>query len=332
MSIIRLIDALNDKTLAPAYLFHGPERFLIDRAVKKIKRIVLSSAMSDFNLHELNGNQCSGDTVVNQAMQIPMMATKSLVIVDDAHKMSADDHRVVDTYLENPSPDTCLVLLADKFEARRGLTKNAAKRGQLFAAEPLKEQDIPPFIKWRAKERHVKIDPGAVAAISAAVGPDCAALDDAVERVGLYAGREVTVTEESVAEVVTSIRQHSIFELVDAVGSGRSDRAFTLLEGLLNRQQEPIMINAMIARHYRQLLLTRIHLHLGTDRSELPRAVGAPPFVVKNLIQQAKRFRGEALERALKRLSLADLELKSSKRPPRVIIEQAVMDLSPSRG
>ncbi len=330
MSIVRLIDSLNDKTLAPAYLFHGTERFLINRAVRKIKDIVLSSAMSDFNLHELNGNQCTGDTVVNQAMQIPMMATKSLIIVDDAHKMSADDHRVVDAYLENPSPDACLVLVADKFEARRGITKNSAKRGQLFAAESLKENEISPFIKWRAKERKVKIDPGALVAISVAVGPDCAALDDAVERVGLYAGPGATVTEEAVAEVVTSVRQHTIFELVDAIGSGRSDRAFTLLEGLLGRQQEPIMINAMIARHYRQLLLTRIHLHLGTDQSQFSRAVGAPGFVVKNLIQQAKRFRGEALERALTRLSLADLELKSSKRPARVIIEQAVMDLSPS--
>ena len=91
------------------------------------------------------------------------------------------------------------------------------------------------------------------------------------------------------------------------------------------------MINAMIARHFRQLLKTRIHLYLGTPGQELPRAVGAPPFMVKKLAAQAKRFRGADLEAALARLAKADLELKSSKRPDTLIIESAVVDLCPPR-
>ena len=81
MNIVKLIEKLNAETVELAYLFHGPERFLIDQAVAKLKGIVLSSAMSDFNLHELDGASCSADTVVNQAMQIPMMASRSLVVV-----------------------------------------------------------------------------------------------------------------------------------------------------------------------------------------------------------------------------------------------------------
>ena len=100
MKLVTLIESLRADKVGPAYLFHGPERFLIDRAVKRLKEVVLTSAMSDFNLHELMGGSATGDTVVNQARQIPMMASKSLVIVDAADKMSAEV-----TQLETGPPD-----------------------------------------------------------------------------------------------------------------------------------------------------------------------------------------------------------------------------------
>jgi DNA polymerase-3 subunit delta len=327
MELVKLIETLSLDTLKPAYLFHGKERFLIDRAITRLKEIVLSGAMSGFNLHELNGGAVSGDAVVNQAVQIPMMATRSLVIVEDAHKMSAEDHRVVDTYLEDPSPMTCLVLVGEAFNAARKLTKTAKAKGLLFEASPLKEAGIIPFLKWRATERKVVLSKEAAAAVSAVVGPDCAALDDAVERLGLYAGRDRAITEDDVSEVVTTVRQHSIFELVDAIGAGQGGRALSILENLLGRQEEPIMINAMIARHFRQLLKTRIHLHLRTPESALPGLVGAPQFMITKLAAQARRFRGAALENALARLAVADYELKSAKRSGALVVEQAVLDL-----
>jgi DNA polymerase-3 subunit delta len=165
--------------------------------------------------------------------------------------------------------------------------------------------------------------------ISEAVGPDAAALDDAVERLGLFAGPGKSVEEGDVAEVVAAVRQHSVFELVDAVGQGRSDKALSLLEGLLKRQEEPIAVNAMMARHIRQLLKIRIHLHLGTDEGSFGSLVGAPPFMVKKLIAQAQRFRGAVLEQALLRLTKADFEMKSAKRSSILVMEEAVVDLCP---
>ncbi len=327
MELIKLIESLDAKTLTPAYLLQGKERFLIDRMLGRLKKLILSGAMSDFNLHELNGKATSGDAVVNQAVQIPMMASRSLVIVEDAHKMSAEDHRVIDGYLQDPSPQTCLVLVGEAFNAARKLTKTAKANGYLFDAAPLKEAGILPFLKWRASVRKVSLSKEAAAAISAVVGADCAALDDAVERLGLFVGEGRTVAEDDVAEVVTTIRQHSIFELVDAIGAGQAGRALSLLENLLKRQEEPIMINAMIARHFRQLLKTRIHLHLRTPESALPSLVGAPPFLVRKLTGQARRFRGAALETALERLAAVDFELKSSKRSGALIVENAVLDL-----
>lgn len=329
MKILSLIDGLTEKTLRPVYLIGGPERFLVHRALEKTKRIVLAHPMGKFNLHELKAGDTSGDAIVQLASQIPMMGSKCLVIVEDAHKLSAESCKALDAYIKNPSAAACLVLVGDTFDARRGLTKTAKQIGCLVESPLMKEPDIIPFLKWSASVKKVRIADRALRMISDAVGPDCGALDDAVERLGLFAGPNRLVEEHDVEDVITAVRQHSVFELVDAVGQRHPGRALSLLEGLLKNRQEPIAINAMLARHIRQLLKIRIHMHMGTDEREFASLAGAPPFMVKKLIAQARKFRGNILEQALLRLSRADLEMKSAKRSGALIMEETVVDLCP---
>lgn len=325
--MLSLLDSVTTETVSPVYLMHGPERYLIEQVVAKLKKIVTSGPMADFNLVSIKASDVSGAEIVARSQEIPMMATKRLLIVEDAHKLKAADFEVLDSYFADPAPETCLVIIGDRFDLRRKAFVRANKLGQIHLAEPLKEQKIIPFLRSRAKVRGAAISEGALRAISQAVGPDCAALDDAVERLALYAGSGREVSEEDVAEVVTAVREHSVFELVDAIGNKNSLGAISLLESLISHREEPLKINAMVARHVRQLLNTRIHLHLGTDTRDLAGLLGVPPFIVNKLTNQARRFRGTVLEQFLVRLARADFELKSSRRPAKLIIENAILDL-----
>ncbi len=327
MDILSVIEGLNEDNLSEIYLLHGKERFLIGQLVARIKRLVLQGPMSEFNSDSLRAGKASGEEIVSRAREIPMMASRRLLLVEDGHKLNADDLAALDPYMASPSPETCLVVVADKLDLRRGPISRANKRGQVHKAEPLKDRGIGPFLRSRAKARHVSITPGALSALAAAVGPDCAALDDSLERLGLYAGPDNTVNEEDVAEVVTFVRERSIFELVDAIGNHKPSGALTVLEDLLSRREEPLRINAMVARHFRLLLGARIQLYRGTAEGEMASLLGVPPFVARKLIGQARRFRGAQLEGSIARLSHVDLELKSSRRPGRLVIERAVLDL-----
>ncbi len=327
MEMMSVIDGLTADNLGAVYLLHGPERFLIEQLLTKLKTLVLQGPMSDFNCDQLRASEVTGAEIVSRAQEIPMMASKRLLVVEDGQKLSADDLAALDPYLADPAPETCLVIVAEKLDLRRGPLVRAKKRGQILAAEPLKERGIGPFMRSRAKARGIALSSEARSALAAAVGPDCAALDDALERLGLYAGPGREVTEEDVAEVVTAVRERSIFELVDAVGNHIPARALAVLEDLLARREEPIMINAMVARHFRLLLGARIHLHRRAAHGEMASLLGVPPFVAKKLVSQARQFRGADLEKSLARLSRADLELKSSRRPPQLVVERAVLDL-----
>ena len=329
MEASTLLDKLRDEGVPtePVYVLHGPERFLVDQVVARLRERVVSGLAGDFNFQRMMGSEVSGAEIAAAARELPMMSGMRMVLVEEGQKLGAKDLEALDKYLANPEPLTCLVLVADSFDLRRGPISKANRRGQVHKAEQIKERNIGAFLNAMAGTRNVTFGRGASEAIAAAIGPDLTALNDAVERLALYAGGDGEITEESVGEVVTAVRQRSVFELVDAIGDRKPERALSLARSLLSAREEPLRINSMLARHVRQLLAMRAHLHLKTPQNELASAVGAPPFVVRKLAAQARRFRGAELERALARLSLADVELKSSRRPGGMIIEEVVLDL-----
>jgi DNA polymerase III subunit delta len=327
MDLLSVAKNLTHDNVEPVYMLHGPERFIIDQLVSRIREVVLVGPMSDFNYQSIKVPEVSGAEIVAISQEIPMMAARRMILVENAHKLKPTDLEALDPYLAQPAPETVLVIVGDRFDLRRGPFARANKRGQIYKAEQLMDRGVGKFLKARIRQRGISIETRAIAAVGAAIGPDCGALDDALERLSLFAGDGNKVGEDDVAEVVTNVRQHSVFELVDAIGNRQPAKAIKLLEGLLARREEPLMVNAMVARHIRQLLGARIHVYLGTDQSQLPSLLGAPSFLVKNLLSQSRKFRGAALEAALARLSQADLELKSCKRSGILIVEEAILDL-----
>ena len=327
MDAHKVLQTLNAGNIAPVYLLHGPEQFIVFQLVARIQELVMQGPMADLNIQRLKGGSVSGSEVSAAARELPMMAPRRMVVVDDAQKLNSQDLETIEPLLAEPFDQTCLVLVADKFDLRRGPILRANKRGQVHKADSLKERDLYGFVQARADVRGFKFSKEAALATAAMIGSDLGAIDDAVERLGLFAGPKDEVREEHVAQVLSSVREHSAFELVDAIGARQSSRATRLLIDLLGQREEPIKINALLARHYRQLLTARIHLHMKTDPKQMASILGVPPFAARKIVDQCRKFRGTELERALLRLSRADVELKSSRRSSDLVLTQAVMDL-----
>jgi DNA polymerase-3 subunit delta len=327
MDALALLETLHTGEIAPCYVLHGGERFLINQILTKLKKRLLSGPFAELNYNRIKAEGLSGEELSTQIRQMPMMAPKRLLVLENADKLSPSALETLDKHLAQPEPQTCVVVIADKFDLRTKVMASANRRKQVHKAEALKDSAIIPFLRQRAAEKKFSLTPDALSALANAVGSDCAALDDAVERLGLFVGPGNTATDKDVFQAVAHVRERSIFELVDAMGHRQVKQAMLVVEDLLFHQQEPLAINAMLARHVRQLLQLRIHLHSKTPRQELAGILGVPEFVVGKLLTQTNRFKGKELERALARLAATDLELKSSRRTPRLVMEQTVLDL-----
>ncbi len=314
----------------PLYLIYGKERFLVERAVEILKQRVLDPRTRDFNAELFHGKDGDPGRIVQAARTLPMMAKRRFVLVRDADEMKADAMALLVPYVTAPAKETCLVLVAEKVDARLKLFAAWKKHGVMLKLDPLYERQLPGFVREEAKARGVKLEPGAAELLCGEIGADLGQLVDAIERLGLFVGNaERAVSPRDVEEVIASTRQRSVFELAEAVGEGNRARALTVLTAMIGARESGVRVVAMLARHVRQLWTAHELMAKGRpSKFDLAQALGIPPFFVDGLMGQVRRLDPPRLGRMHDALYRADRALKSSRLDDARLLEKLVLDLT----
>ncbi len=322
---------------AAVYMIYGKERYLVDRAVELLKDRVCDPRTRDFNYELFQGKDATPERIVNAARTLPMMARRRFVLVRDLDAMKADEQAKLIPYLEAPAPEACLVLEADKLDARTRFGQAVKKLAVTVKLDPLYERQLLGFVRTEAKRREVRFDVGAAELLCEEIGAELGALADTVERLALFSsqrardGGEALVSAADVEAQVPGGRQRTVFELADAVGKGDRARALAVLSAMLENRESGVKVVAMLARHVRQLWSADGLLRARAPKSEYAAALGVPPFFVDGIVEQARRVGagGEGAFRSMHAALLrADRALKSSRLDEARLLEQLVLEMT----
>ncbi|MEC7523254.1 MAG: DNA polymerase III subunit delta [Myxococcota bacterium] len=327
--IQRLIASIEkDGSFPTVALLLGPERFLVERAISRLRAASLGDGPAGFNDDLFHGaTSLSGQKVVSAARTLPMMAQARFVLVRSVEAMGLDELKAIAEYVAAPSESTCLVLTAEKLNAQTSLAKAAAKAKAIWGAQPMKGQQMRRFAVDEAGRRGHKLTPKAAEALIEALGEDLAAVDDALERLSLYVGDGQRIDERAVEACVSRIAADTIWQLVDSVAVRDTRNALHAAGSLLADREPPLRILAMVARQLRIVAKMREALAARLSDEEAARAAGAPPFKARQLKNAARRFTARQLGAAFQTLAEADLALKGAKRGDALILEEAILEL-----
>jgi DNA polymerase-3 subunit delta len=104
--------------------------------------------------------------------------------------------------------------------------------------------------------------------------------------------------------------------------------AIKALAKVYDPQDRGLRLVGVLAWQTRQLLKFEAALRAGLGPQDACKAAGAPPFKARDLSQQVRSIPRQQLETWLPVLSGVDRALKGgSKRPPKAILEHAVLEL-----
>jgi DNA polymerase-3 subunit delta len=328
------VPSLNDVTkraskgsLDPVYVLVGTERLLIERAVDTVRKAVDSMGAPGFNIEVFDGKGLDAARVISAARTIPMMADTRLVLLRHVDAMTPTEQTNLAEYLNDPCDSTCLLVTATKLDGRSKLSKAAKKAGVLIETKPLRGRELREFIRAEATAREHNIAPQAIEALLDAVGDDLAAIDDAVERLSLFVGAGQRIDADAVMMCVTRIRVESIWSLVDAIGLKDRRKGIAAAQSLLDDREPPLRLLAMVARQLRIVARMREALSEGLRPQDAAKRAGAPPFKAGDLTESARRFTADSLGDAFTLIAETDRALKGSKRPPDVVLQDAVLRL-----
>lgn len=306
--------------LAPVYVLYGAEHALIRVWIDAIRVAAVDESFAAFNHERFAGRDLEGPGKVLEAcMQVPLMAKRRLVELDEPEAIGKGrgpaNPKLLDTlvaYLAAPNPSTVLVVTSAGIDARSRLVTAAKKTGVVEKFEGLRRNDDAlAFVQTQAQEVGIAIDSDAAGLIVERVGTSPSALAAALEQASLYAGVGVRVTCEHVAAVVTDSRDAVVFDLTDAVGMGRHERAIAVLRRMFSQGDrgmgEAVPLVGLLARQLRMLMLAH---GVGLRAAEVASAAGVPPFIASKLVEQARQFGPDRLRRAFAALVRLDGDLK----------------------
>ena len=231
-------------------------------------------------------------------------------------------------YAQDPVPSTCLVITGEKLDGRRKLAAVAKKQGFLVDCQLLERGALPGWILEKCASKGNPIHRDVAEFLAEIAGPELAYVNDAVERLALYAGGDNPITEEAVRDCITRVRTADTWALVDAVGARDLGAALHMLADVYDPRDRGLPLLGALAWSIRQLLRLQLALAAGAGIEEAGRRAGVyPAFRARELAAKVKAFKGKELERWLLVLAETDVALKSSRRPADAILEDALTRL-----
>lgn len=267
--------------------------------------------------------------------RLPDLRTGSLfggrtcLVLRGVERLGGDANRALreelEAYVEAPSPDAELVLVARGTATVQRLVRLATQAGERVDVKRPADWDDAGWDRLVGDEfRRLgrRADATAIAAVRLHAGADPSTIASQVATVCAASQAEV-LTADEVDAVVEGIGQRSAFEVADAIAERDPAGALVALAGALGAGEAPLRIVGALTHSMRQLLLARA----GADA----KTVGVPPTRLRAVRQRAERFHPGELAWCHDRLAELDLALKGSDLPDTVVMEVGVVELATSR-
>jgi DNA polymerase-3 subunit delta len=301
MKYPELLIQIGQGQIRPVYLFHGEEGFLMEEAIERLKKAVLTPGFEDLNYHLLSGSSTRPAGVIQVCQTLPFFCTKRLVVVREIEAMAGSEALV--PYLDHPSTSTCLILVAGKVDPKKRLFQALKTKGVEVTFTSLNDAQARLWIKETTRSMGITLTPEALAYLQERLGNDLYQLRNELEKLSLTTAGPGRLDLEDVQAILTGERDHSVFEWLDALRERDHEKALRLLNILLDSGEYPLSLLGLLLSHLRRVARS------GTEKGP------------------ARGLSQIDLTRAFTLCLEADSQLKGSRLSPQLILENLQLSL-----
>ncbi len=322
----------------PVHLLHG-DSFLVSQQLNGLVAEAGADSLLDANRHQLTGGQFNLSELLTVCNSLPFLDPCRLVMVTGllatlegrggrgrGSRSLGEWDKLADA-LTNMPETTLLILVEGAIADSNPLLRSLRTVAQVHRLQAPTGEALARFVKDLAQRKGSGISPAAIRTLTDLVGSDLWTMDRELEKLSLYTtGR--TIEESEIREMVSLVREASIFNAVDAMIDGRPEMALRLLQQLRSDGAALPYIVSMVERQLRLVCLARYWSEQRVPSEELAGKLGVPNFVARKTLEQARRNSWPDLDRRYQRLLEVDLAFKTGRVDSEdLALEMLVVDL-----
>ncbi|MDD3569782.1 MAG: DNA polymerase III subunit delta [Lachnospiraceae bacterium] len=326
----KLWDEIKTGNLSRCYIFYGTEQYLKKQYENRLRQEFSNDIAGDMNISIFNG-EADVNSIIDAAETMPFFADKRLILVKDSKLFKVgrkNDSEEIADYIEKIPQSTCLVFIEDEVDKRGKLYKVVAKAGRGVEFKTPEEKELIVWAQKQLKRSGVDIDTKTAVYFFSCIGSGMENAESELAKLAAYKGKGGVVSTENIDEICTRSLEAKVFDLVDAIGQRKTDKAVEIYRGMLMAKEAPMMILTMITRQFRLMLQCRVLLEAGTPQPNIGNVLGQKDFVVRKCIAQAKNFTVETLKNAMKDCLEADIGIKTGEIKDDLAAEMIVIKYS----
>jgi len=296
---------LQNEELKNIYLFYGPENYLKDLYVSRIRSRLDVDSMNcyyfgqDADIREIE-SICAATT---------MFGDKKLVVVSGSGMFKAStDPSFAETAQDS---DTVVVFKEDEIDKRNKLYKKFCESGIVFNCKKQSPAEIKKVLAYEVKRAKRYISEFVLQYMVESIGDDISKLMNEVEKLILYVSEGEEIKKEHVDLICSMQYSPGLFDLNDALAAGNTEKAYKILRGLLEEKEPPVKIMAIISRMWLQMYNVKLLLSEGVSKAEIASCIGTKEFAVGKIAKQISNMSIEFIRKKIDLCEEMDMLVKS---------------------
>jgi len=311
------------------YLIYGGEPYFSEKCLEIIKRRLLKPETIDFSFDQFFVDETAAAEIVGAAQTATLLVPQRLVVVRRVQQLKQKGLKQILAYAASPSPTAVMALMGDKLEGKSAWIKEIRKYAKEIRFYPLYPNQAAAWIRTKVQQAGYQIAYEAAQALVENSGTALFQLEQELYKIFSYLGRPGRITTREVDLLTSHGKEHTVFELVDAIGEKNAKLALQKLFALLSAGEHPLFILALIARQFRLLYQARELYTQGCPGADIGKRLGLRGKSSQKIVSQAKKFSETEIKSAFQTLYKADLQLKTTAVPPRQVLVSSVIGFIP---
>lgn len=312
-----------------SYLLFGEEAYLKHQYKEKLLN-ALNPDGDTMNFSRYEGKGVDVKQLIDLCETMPFFAERRIILLEDTGFFKNKCEELAD-YMKS-LPDYLVLVFSESEVDKRSRMYKAVKSGGRVTE--FAKQDEKTLMRWAAgilgKEGR-KITQRDMELFLTKTGTDMGNIRMELEKLITYTEGQDIVTAEDIEAVCVTQTTNKIFDMVRAVTEKNQKKGLELYYDLLTLKEPPMRILFLLAKQFRQLLLTKKMSGEGASQNEIATRLGVPSFVVRNISACARSYTVEELEQAVEDFVDAEEAVKTGRLGDVLSVELLIVKYSSGR-
>ena len=307
------------------YMLYGPEDYLREAFLTELRRACVPSE-DDFSCQRFDGPALDLGALAEAVDMLPFFSERRFVEVRDYDVNAcrdADAARLKDILADVPDYCTLAFVFSASYapDGRTAPVKALKKAAHCMEFTEQEQGALARWVQKRFLALGKTLDARDAEYLIFLSGTRMNALIPEIEKAAAYAAGE-TVTRADIDATANRLPEADVFALTDCIARRRYDDAAAILRDLLrDKNNHPIMLNALIGQQLRRMYACKAAQAAHRSRADAMELCGVRyDFVYDKLTAAAKPFSLAQLGALVKRSAEYDYRMKSTGQDPAALL------------